>query len=67
MVQGTNTRKSEWEVFFDLMIPSSVVFPVEYGFVPQTCYDDQDPLDIMVLSYERRQIGTNQQKFREIR
>jgi inorganic pyrophosphatase len=41
-----------WEAFvLDRIIPSSVVFPVEYGFVPQTWFDDEDPLDIMVLSY----------------
>lgn len=43
----------KWETFIlDRIIPSSVVFPVEYGFVPQTWFDDEDPLDIMVLSYE---------------
>ena len=42
----------KWEAFvLDRIIPSSVVFPVEYGFVPQTWFDDDDPLDIMVLSY----------------
>ena len=42
----------KWEAFvLDRIIPSSVVFPVEYGFVPQTWYDDNDPLDIMVFSY----------------
>ena len=41
----------------DRIIPSSVVFPVEYGFVPQTWYDDQDPLDIMIMSYEPLQVG----------
>jgi inorganic pyrophosphatase len=42
----------EWEAFvLDRIIPSSVVFPVEYGFVPQTWFDDGDPLDIMVISY----------------
>ncbi len=42
----------KWEAFvLDRIIPSSVVFPVEYGFVPQTWYDDEDPLDIMVFSY----------------
>jgi inorganic pyrophosphatase len=42
----------KWEAFvLDRIIPSSVVFPVEYGFVPQTWFDDEDPLDIMVLSY----------------
>jgi inorganic pyrophosphatase len=39
------------------IIPSSVVFPVEYGFVPQTLSIDEDPLDIMVMSYEPLQVG----------
>lgn len=47
-----------WESFvLDRIIPSSVVFPVEYGFVPQTWFDDDDPLDIMVLSYEPLEVG----------
>ncbi|MEM3551099.1 MAG: inorganic diphosphatase [Candidatus Bathyarchaeia archaeon] len=38
----------KWDVFIlDRIIPSSTVFPVEYGFVPQTWFDDEDPLDIM--------------------
>jgi inorganic pyrophosphatase len=41
----------------DRIIPSSVVFPVDYGFVPQTWFDDGDPLDIMVLSYEPLEVG----------
>ncbi|MCW4034629.1 MAG: inorganic diphosphatase [Candidatus Bathyarchaeota archaeon] len=50
--------KSKWEAFvLDRIIPSSVVFPVEYGFVPQTWYDDNDPIDIMVLSYEPLEVG----------
>jgi inorganic pyrophosphatase len=49
---------SDWESFvLDRIIPSSVVFPVEYGFVPQTWFDDNDPLDIMVLSYEPLEVG----------
>jgi len=48
----------EWEAFvLDRIIPSSVVFPVEYGFVPQTWFDDEDPLDIMVLSYEPLEVA----------
>lgn len=48
----------EWEAFvLDRIIPSSVVFPVEYGFVPQTWGEDQDPLDIMVISYEPLDVG----------
>jgi inorganic pyrophosphatase len=48
----------KWETFvLDRIIPSSVVFPVEYGFVPQTWFDDGDPLDIMALSYEPLEVG----------
>jgi inorganic pyrophosphatase len=48
----------EWEVLvLDRIIPSSVVFPVEYGFVPQTWFDDGDPLDIMALSFEPLEVG----------
>ncbi|MCS7124431.1 MAG: inorganic diphosphatase [Candidatus Bathyarchaeota archaeon] len=48
----------KWETFvLDRIIPSSVVFPVEYGFVPQTWFDDEDPLDIMALSYEPLEVG----------
>jgi inorganic pyrophosphatase len=48
----------EWEAFvLDRIIPSSVVFPVEYGFVPQTFFDDGDPMDIMVLSYAPLTVG----------
>ena len=47
-----------WETFvLNRIIPSSVVFPVEYGFIPQTMYDDGDPLDIMALSFEPLEIG----------
>ncbi|MHA2393236.1 MAG: inorganic diphosphatase [Promethearchaeota archaeon] len=50
--------KHEWEVFMlDRIIPSSVIFPVEYGFVPQTLSDDNDPLDIMILSHEPLEVG----------
>jgi inorganic pyrophosphatase len=49
---------SEWETFvLDRVIPSSVVFPVEYGFVPQTRFEDEDPLDIMAISFEPLEVG----------
>ena len=48
----------EWEAFvLDRVLHSSVVFPVEYGFIPQTWFHDNDPLDIMVLSYEPLEVG----------
>jgi len=48
----------KWDVFvLDRVLHSSVVFPVDYGFIPQTWYEDNDPLDIMVLSYEPLEVG----------
>jgi inorganic pyrophosphatase len=48
----------KWETFvLDRIIPSSVIFPVEYGFVPQTWYEDNDPLDIMAMSFEPLEVG----------
>src|SRR4030067_2643309 len=61
VVSGSRDKyeySSEWESFvLDRIIPSSVVFPVDYGFVPQTWFDDNDPLDIMVLSFEPLEVG----------
>src|SRR5436189_2834768 len=34
----------------DRVLYSSVYYPANYGFVPQTYCDDRDPLDILVLS-----------------
>jgi inorganic pyrophosphatase len=36
----------------DRVLYSSVHYPANYGFVPQTYCDDGDPLDILVLSQE---------------
>jgi len=48
----------EWEAFvLDRVLHSSVVFPVEYGFIPQTWFHDNDALDIMILSYEPLEVG----------
>jgi len=33
----------------DRVLYSSVVYPADYGFIPQSIYDDGDPMDIMVL------------------
>jgi len=61
VVSGSRDKyeySSAWESFvLDRIIPSSVVFPVDYGFGPQTWSDDDDPLDIMVLSYEPLEVG----------
>lgn len=34
----------------DRVIYSSMYYPANYGFIPQTYCDDKDPLDILVLS-----------------
>jgi inorganic pyrophosphatase len=38
---------------FDRMLFSSVHYPSDYGFVPQTLAEDGDPLDALVLVTER--------------
>lgn len=37
-------------LLMDRVIYSSMHYPANYGFIPQTCCDDKDPLDIMVIS-----------------
>ena len=36
----------------DRILFSSVHYPANYGFIPQTLCDDKDPLDILVLGQE---------------
>jgi inorganic pyrophosphatase len=61
VVSGSRDKyeyKIEWDAFvLDRVLHSSVVFPVEYGFIPQTWFEDNDPLDIMVMSYEPLEVG----------
>jgi len=62
VVSGSRDKyeyKIEWDAFvLDRVLHSSVVFPVEYGFIPQTWFEDNDPLDIMVMSYEPLEVGS---------
>lgn len=37
---------------FDRVLYSPVHYPTNYGFVPQTLWEDGDPLDVLVLTYE---------------
>ena len=39
-------------LFVDRVLYSSVVYPANYGFIPQTLGDDNDPLDMVVLMQE---------------
>jgi len=36
----------------DRILYSSVMYPANYGFIPQSYGDDQDPLDVLVLMQE---------------
>lgn len=36
----------------DRVLYSSVIYPANYGFIPQTYGDDKDPLDVLVLMQE---------------
>ncbi|PIR21340.1 MAG: inorganic pyrophosphatase [Deltaproteobacteria bacterium CG11_big_fil_rev_8_21_14_0_20_47_16] len=36
----------------DRVLHSSVMYPANYGFIPQTLGDDHDPLDVLVLMQE---------------
>ena len=36
----------------DRILYSAVHYPANYGFIPQTYCDDNDPLDILVLGQE---------------
>ncbi len=50
-----NSRfKYEWDdklntLVLDRILHSSVVYPYNYGFFPQTLCDDGDPLDVLVM------------------
>ena len=41
--------KSVPGVVLDRVLHSNVHYPTDYGFIPRTWYDDDDPLDAMVL------------------
>ena len=40
------------KIRFDRMLFSSMMYPGDYGFVPETLALDKDPLDVLVLGYE---------------
>ncbi|WP_124980033.1 inorganic diphosphatase [Nonlabens xiamenensis] len=42
--------KDSGMLILDRVIYSSMYYPTNYGFIPQTYCDDKDPLDILVLS-----------------
>jgi len=44
--------KDTGNIRFDRMLFSSVHYPVDYGFIPETLAEDGDPLDALVLMTE---------------
>lgn len=60
--KGSNI-KYEWDnennvLMLDRILHSSVVYPENYGFIPQTLCDDGDPLDVLILSNHSLQPGS---------
>src|SRR3954468_22461683 len=51
--KGTRAKyeldKESGLLILDRVLFSSVMYPANYGFIPQTYCDDNDPLDILVL------------------
>src|SRR5437899_4797810 len=54
--KGSKTKyeldKKSGLIRVDRVLFSSVHYPANYGFIPQTYCDDRDPLDALVLSQE---------------
>ena len=60
--KGSNI-KYEWDpvnniLMLDRILHSSVVYPENYGFIPQTLCEDGDPLDVLILSNHSLQPGS---------
>jgi inorganic pyrophosphatase len=51
--QGSNVKyeidKENNVLFVDRFLHTSMVYPFNYGFIPQTLADDGDPLDVLVI------------------
>ncbi|MFZ2360900.1 MAG: inorganic diphosphatase [Anaerolineae bacterium] len=45
-------QKANGVIFLDRVLYSSMVYPGDYGLIPQTYYEDGDPLDIIVMVNE---------------
>ncbi len=57
IIEITAGSRNKYEVdketgmlMLDRVIFSSVMYPADYGFLPQTFWEDGDPLDVLVLS-----------------
>lgn len=45
-------EKETGQIKVDRVLYSPMHYPANYGFAPQTLWDDGDPLDVLVLSHE---------------
>lgn len=45
-------QKANGVIFLDRVLYSSLHYPGDYGLIPQTFYDDGDPLDILLMINE---------------
>lgn len=45
-------EKESGQIIVDRVLYSPMHYPANYGFAPQTLWDDGDPLDVLILSHE---------------
>jgi inorganic pyrophosphatase len=54
--QGSRNKyeydKDRGEIVFDRMLYSSMHYPTDYGYVPETLARDDDPIDVLLLVWE---------------
>lgn len=54
--QGSRNKyeldKQTGRIFLDRVLYSSVHYPTDYGFIPDTLADDGDPLDVLIVTNE---------------
>jgi len=71
MLQGCKVKyeldKDTGMLYVDRVLASSILYPHNYGFIPQTLCEDNDPLDVLVVmqsqvSAQRRTQGTAQDR-----
>lgn len=59
IAQGTKTKyeidKESGMLKLDRILKTSMVYPTNYGFIPQSYCGDKDPLDILVICSEKLQ------------
>ena len=62
-VPATTNNKYEFDhvsgmLQLDRVLHSAVFYPLDYGFIPQTLCEDEDPLDILVLGSNALPVGS---------